>query len=157
MRKATLFILLLMGFATACGADKTPNAPDAGGLNLTGAWVGPIVVDNTEARMSWNLTQINQVVNGPVTVLLSNGIVLMNGFLTSTLSGMTLTYTISVGNGGVPSRPACAGQRRRPIPTRSFRRRSSTPSPRTTTRYRASRESRAPRSTSTRVICARGC
>ncbi len=110
MRKAILVALLLLGFTTACGADKTPNAPDAGGLNLTGAWVGPIVVDNTETRMSWNLTQVNQVVNGPVTIVLSNGIVLMNGFLTSTLSGMTLTYTISVGNGGVPSRPACAGQ-----------------------------------------------
>src|SRR5436190_19979230 len=113
MWKAALIAPLLLGFlgfSTACGADKTPNAPDAGGLNLTGAWVGPIVVDNTETRMSWNLTQVNQVVNGPVTVVLSNGIVLMNGFLTSTLSGMTLTYTISVGTGGVPSRPACAGQ-----------------------------------------------
>ena len=60
--------------------------------------------------MSWNLTQLNDVVTGPVTVLLSNGIVLLNGFLNGTLSGMTLTYTISVGNGGVPSRPTCAGQ-----------------------------------------------
>jgi hypothetical protein len=60
--------------------------------------------------MSWALTQVNDVVSGPATVLLSNGTVLLNGFLTGTLSGMTLSYTISVGNGGVPSRPTCAGQ-----------------------------------------------
>ena len=39
-----------------------------------------------------------------------NGIVLLNGFLTGTLSGTTLAYSISVGNGGVPTRPTCAGQ-----------------------------------------------
>jgi hypothetical protein len=96
--------------ASACSADKTPNAPEASGLNLTATWSGPIVVGDVEARMSWNLAQLNNVVTGPATVLLSNGIVLMNGFLTGTVSGMTLSYTISVGNGGVPTRPTCAGQ-----------------------------------------------
>ena len=110
MRKTANLALVLLGLTIGCSADKTPTAPDAGGLNLTGTWNGPIVVDTTEARMSWNLTQLNGVVSGPVTVLLPNGIVLMNGFLNGTISGMTLTYTISVGNGGVPSRPTCAGQ-----------------------------------------------
>ena len=109
MRKATLVVLLL-GFASACSSEKTPNAPDAAGLNLTGTWAGPIVVDGVEARMSWNLTQVNQVVTGPVTITLPSGTVLLNGFLTSTLSGMSLPYAISVGNGGVPTRPTCAGQ-----------------------------------------------
>ena len=110
MRKTSIIVLVLLGLTIGCSAEKTPNAPDAGGLNLTGTWTGPIVVDTAEARMSWNLTHLSQVVTGPVTVLLSNGIVLMNGFLNGTLSGMTVTYTISVGNGGVPTRPACAGQ-----------------------------------------------
>jgi len=110
MRTAPLITWFLLGFAVACGSEKTPNAPEAGGLNLTGTWNGPIVVENAEARMSWNLTQLNNVVSGPVTVLRPNGIVLMNAFLNGTLSGMTLPYTISVGNGGVPSRPNCAGQ-----------------------------------------------
>ena len=101
---------ILLGLTIGCSAEKSASAPDAGGLNLTGTWTGPIMVDTTEARMSWTLTQLNDVVTGPVTVLLSNGIVLLNGFLNGTLSGMTLTYTISVGNGGVPSRPTCAGQ-----------------------------------------------
>ena len=109
MRGSTLALVLLAS-AIACSADKTPNAPEAGGLNLTATWAGPIVVGDTEARMSWNLTQVNSVVTGPATVLLSNGIVLLNGFLTGTLTGQTLSYTIAVGNGGVPSRPTCAGQ-----------------------------------------------
>ncbi len=89
MRKTARIALVLLGLTVGCSADKTPTAPEAGGLNLTGTWNGPIVVDTTEARMSWNLTQLNGVVSGPVTVLLPNGIVLMNGFLNGTISGMT--------------------------------------------------------------------
>ena len=110
MRKGMLAALVLLAMSSACSAEKTPAAPDAGGLNLTATWAGPITVADTEARMSWNLAQVNSVVSGPATVLLANGIVLLNGFLTGTLSGTTLLYTISVGNGGVPSRPTCAGQ-----------------------------------------------
>src|SRR6202011_4317050 len=99
-----------LGVPRACPAENTPAAPQAGGLNLTATWTGPIIVEKNEARMSWALTQVNDVVSGPATILLSNGTVLLNGFLTGTLSGMTLSYTISVGDGGVPSRPACAGQ-----------------------------------------------
>jgi hypothetical protein len=110
MRKTATVAVVLLGLVMGCSADKSPTAPQAGGLNLTGTWNGPIVVDTNEARMSWNLTQVNAVVSGPVLVVLPNGIVLLNGFLNGTLAGMSLTYTISVGNGGVPSRPTCAGQ-----------------------------------------------
>jgi len=110
MRKTATVAVVLLGLVMGCSADKSPTAPQAGGLNLTGTWNGPIVVDTSEARMSWNLTQVNDVVSGPVLVLLPNGIVLLNGFLNGTLAGMSLTYTISVGNGGVPTRPTCVGQ-----------------------------------------------
>jgi len=108
MRNAA--VIALLGFLSACSSEKTPTAPNGPGLNLTGVWAGPIVVESTEARMSWNLAQVNDVVSGPVTIALPNGIVLLNGFLTGTLSGTMLSYTISVGNGGVPTRPTCAGQ-----------------------------------------------
>ena len=110
MRHISIAAMILLGLAPACSADKTPSGPGASGLNLTAKWSGPLVVSDTEARMSWDLTQVSDVVTGPVTILLSNGIVLLNGFLTGTVSGMALPYTISVGNGGVPSRPTCAGQ-----------------------------------------------
>jgi hypothetical protein len=61
--------------------------------------------------MTWTLTQADATnVTGPVTVGLTSGTVLMNGFLTGTLSGSSLTYTISVGPGGIPTQPTCVGQ-----------------------------------------------
>lgn len=62
------------------------------------------------APMSWTLTQSGTTVTGPVLVTLPNGIVLLNGFLNGTLSGNSLTYTISVGPGAIPTQPSCAGQ-----------------------------------------------
>jgi hypothetical protein len=108
MRRATLVGLMVL--TTACASDKTATAPEPASASLTATWAGPIVVDGTEARMTWTLTQVNQAVTGPVAILLPSGTVLLNGFLSGTLSGTALSYTISVGTGGVPSRPTCAGQ-----------------------------------------------
>ena len=63
-----------------------------------------------DAELIWQLTQAQDAVSGPVTLTVASGTVLLNGFLTGTLSGSSLAYTISVGAGGVPSRPTCAGQ-----------------------------------------------
>ena len=60
--------------------------------------------------MTWTLTQTGTAVTGPVLVGLSNGVILLNGFLTGTMAGPSLTYTITVGPGGVPNQPACTGQ-----------------------------------------------
>jgi len=65
--------------------------------------------------MSWVFTQTGTTASGPVTVSLPNGIVLMNGLLTGTVSNATstaatLAYTIAVGAGGIPAQPACSGQ-----------------------------------------------
>jgi hypothetical protein len=110
MRKVWLAMLVLLTCGSACSTEKSPGTPDAGGLNLSGTWKGPIEVEAEEARMSWELTQVNGTVTGPVTVVLPNGIVLLNGSLTGSVAGMTLPYTITVSNGGVPSRPTCIGQ-----------------------------------------------
>jgi hypothetical protein len=60
--------------------------------------------------MTWTLTQTNGAVTGPVLVALPTGTVLLNGFLTGTLAGSTLTYTIAVGPGAIPAQPQCVGQ-----------------------------------------------
>ncbi|HEY7944047.1 MAG TPA: hypothetical protein VIH15_06065 [Casimicrobiaceae bacterium] len=60
--------------------------------------------------MTWTLAQSNSDVSGPVLIALPNGIVLLNGSLTGTVAGSTLSYTIAVGAGGIPAQPQCVGQ-----------------------------------------------
>jgi len=67
-------------------------------------------LQGTSSEMAWTLTQNGTTVTGPVLVRLPNGIVLLNGVLTGTMTGSALQYTISVGPGGIPSQPACVGQ-----------------------------------------------
>ena len=104
-----LAVLLGLG-VTGCTSSSTPSTPSQS-INLTGTWTGNLTVQGTAVRMTWTLTQADATnVNGPVTVGLASGTVLMNGFLTGTLSGPSLTYTISVGPGGIPTQPTCVGQ-----------------------------------------------
>jgi hypothetical protein len=110
MRRALVLAALLGLVTMGCTSSSTLSTPTQG-INLTGTWSGNLTVQGTAVRMTWTLTQADATnVTGPVTLALSSGTVLMNGFLTGTLSGTTLTYTISVGPGGIPTQPTCAGQ-----------------------------------------------
>lgn len=103
-------LLLIAALAAACGS-KSPATPTTPTLNLSGTWSGDVLVDGTAARMVWTLSQSNSTdVSGPVLMALPSGTVLLNGFLTGTLAGSALTYTISVGPGGIPTSPSCVGQ-----------------------------------------------
>lgn len=106
----TVVAVALILMSAACTTQKSPTEPGLTVPNLTGTWSGDLPVQGTPARMSWSLTQTNNVVTGPVLVLLPTGIVLMNGTLNGTLTGSTLTYTIAILPGGIPSLPACSGQ-----------------------------------------------
>ena len=84
-------------------------------MTVDGTWHTDVSVSGQTARMSWALTQSGTSASGPVTVALANGIVLMNGVLTGTVSNATATaatlaYTIAVGAGGIPAQPTCSGQ-----------------------------------------------
>jgi len=95
----------------ACGdKDQTPTTPTPQTTNVAGTWNGQVSALGTAARMTWTLSQTGTSVNGPVLLSLSSGLVLMNGFLTGSVSGTTLTYLISVGPGGIPLQPSCTGQ-----------------------------------------------
>jgi hypothetical protein len=95
--------------STSSGTSTTPTTPTTA-LDLTGTWRGNFPLQGVASEMIWTLTQTGMAVSGPVLVRLPDGIVLLNGFLTGTLSGTTLNYTISVGQQGIPSQPTCAGQ-----------------------------------------------
>ena len=104
-------ILGLVLAVSLIACDKSSPTTPTQSTNLTGTWSGSVVVEGATARMVWTLTQSNgSDVSGPVLFGLSNGTVLLNGFLTGTLSGSVLTYTISVGPGGIPLSPSCVGQ-----------------------------------------------
>ena len=60
--------------------------------------------------MSWVLAQGTDTVAGPVLILMPTGVVLVNGTLSGTVSGSTLTYTIDIAPGGIPSQTGCSGQ-----------------------------------------------
>jgi len=111
MRNRLLAFVLAcsVAWASGCSSSKSTTAPSPD-IDLNGTWRGQFAVPGATAPMTWTLMQTGTAVSGPVLVTLPNGIVLLNGFLTGTLSGTTLPYTISVGPGGIPSQPSCAGQ-----------------------------------------------
>jgi hypothetical protein len=109
MQRAILALALALCVA-ACD-DSPPGTPTPQTVNLTGTWSGDVSVPGASAVMSWVLTHSSDTdVSGPVTISLPNGIVLLNGFLTGTISGSVLTYSISVGPSGIPLSPTCVGQ-----------------------------------------------
>ena len=94
----------------ACSNDSSSGPSTPSTLNLAGTWTGSVTFQGVTAQMSWMLSESGTSVSGPVLVALSSGTVLLNGSLTGTISGSTLTYTISVAADGIPSRPTCTGQ-----------------------------------------------
>jgi len=108
--RSLLFGVLAMLACSGC-SDKSTVGPSVAN-DLTGTWRGTFVLAGASEPMTWMLTQVGSGVSGSVLVAQPNGIVLMNGSLVGTLTGSTLDYTISVGQGAIPSQPACAGQLR---------------------------------------------
>lgn len=106
MRRWIVAAALLL--AAGCSSNSTSPSPPP--LNVTGTWVGTVTFEGISARMTWVLTQTGPNVTGPATVAIPDGTVLLNGALTGTLTGTSLDYTIAVANGGIPQKPACAGQ-----------------------------------------------
>lgn len=110
MHRGLLTLCLCLALSSAC-SDKSPSTPTTPQpTDLSGTWSGGLTVEGAAARMTWTLTQNNAGVTGPVLVGLPSGTVLLNGSLTGTLAGSTLTYTIAVGAGGIPAQPQCVGQ-----------------------------------------------
>jgi hypothetical protein len=107
--KSALAALILSCLA-ACSETTTPNTPSTPAASFAGTWTGDLVLQTATTRMTWTLSQSGSTVTGPVIVGLPTGVVLLNGTLNGTAATATLTYTISVQPGGIPSQPACSGQ-----------------------------------------------
>ena len=59
-------------------------------------------------RVTWTLTQSGANVSGPV-IVADSGFPVVNGSLTGTVSGSTLTYSINIPAGGIAISPTCTG------------------------------------------------
>ena len=110
-----LLSAILISFAiglSSCGNSSTsaPTGPSA--INLTGTWSGAFVVQGSAATMTWTLTEAtgSASVAGPIFLALPDGTVLLNGTLSGTLSGTTLTFVVDVAAGQIVSQPSCTGQ-----------------------------------------------
>jgi hypothetical protein len=111
MRRGFIAVVLasVVALAACSNNDSAPTTPSQP-TNVSGTWTGDVSVLGNATRMTWTLSQSGTTVNGPVLLSLPTGTVLMNGFLTGSISGTTLTYLISVAQGGIPLQPSCAGQ-----------------------------------------------
>lgn len=111
MRRSLFAVCFCLALLSACSSDMAPAVPTTTQQgDLSGNWSGGLTVGGAAARMTWTLSQSNANVTGPVLVGLPNGVVLLNGLLTGTVAGSTLTYTILVSPGGIPTQPQCVGQ-----------------------------------------------
>jgi len=110
MRKRWGVILSVAVIAAACGRQDVGPSVSTEPMNVSGAWVGNVITAGVPALMTWTLTQSGTNVAGQTLVLLSTGTVLLNGTFSGTVAGQTLTYTISIASGGIPSQPQCTGQ-----------------------------------------------
>jgi hypothetical protein len=110
LRSVVSIVTLMAVAGVGCSSIQSSATPPSQATDLTGTWRGNFAVQAVTSEMVWTLTQSGASVSGPVLVRLPNGVVLLNGFLTGTLSGSSLAYTISVGQQGIPTQPACAGQ-----------------------------------------------
>ena len=109
MRSTLAIGLLCVSLLTACKGTTGPTSISQG-IDLTGTWSGDITVQGLSARMTWTLTQTSTSVIGPAVIVLPNGVVLLNGTVNGTLANSTLTYTITIVAGGIPTQPSCSGQ-----------------------------------------------
>jgi hypothetical protein len=110
MTRVISALLLAAALTSSCTGttSMTPNLSET--PNVTGTWSGNLSVDTTTARMVWTLSQTSTHVTGSALLALPTGTVLLNGVITGELVGSTLTYTIAIGPGAIPSQPTCTGE-----------------------------------------------
>ena len=114
MRPALLTCVgcLALTWAACSNAPTSPPSTIVSTIDLTGSWSGDLTVQGSPALMRWTLAEPagGTAVSGSALVSMPDGFVLLNGVLTGSIDGSTLTFSITVGAGGIPSQPACSGR-----------------------------------------------
>jgi hypothetical protein len=106
LKRACLSVFLLA--AMACGSSTTTSPTSTTpAVNLTGTYSGNASDSSGPGRMTWVLTQSGTNVSGTMTGATPLGTVQFRGNISGALSGTTLTFTISIPQGGVSAFPNC--------------------------------------------------
>jgi len=81
------------------GGGSTPTAPTTS-VNLTGTFAGNATDSSGSGRFTWQLTQFGSTVSGPISFTAPERGITGNGSITGTLFGTTLTFSITIPEGG---------------------------------------------------------
>lgn len=111
MRCRLMALILLAALAAACDDSSTPariTGPGSGTLQLAGTWTGSGADSTRQMSMTWRLTQSDGNVTGTFSATTPVGAPIYTaGAVSGTLSGATLTFTITVPGGAVEGNPDC--------------------------------------------------
>jgi hypothetical protein len=101
--------------AASCGGSSSsgpsptpaPTAPSVPAITLTGTYAGNAIDSSGPGTMTWRITQTGTAISGIAdagTPLDGNA---FHGSVTGTLTGSSLTFTLTVPAGGVNGQPTC--------------------------------------------------
>jgi hypothetical protein len=110
--RAASWVMCLLALAllqSACGGADSPSAPSAetADISLSGVFSGSGSDSSGPGQMTWTISQSRTTVSGPFVAKTKFGSVTFTGTASGSLSGTTLTFTVTVPTGGVTGLPTC--------------------------------------------------
>ena len=98
-------VALLAGLAVAaCGGSSSgptsPSPTPATGATMSGTWAGTSADSTGQEEMSWTVTQTGNSVTGTMSFRDTGRNMMGNGSMQGTINGSTVSFHMSVPNGG---------------------------------------------------------
>jgi hypothetical protein len=97
------FALLAGLVASGCGGSSSPVSPSASSANpstMTGVWSGTSADSTGQEKMGWTVTQNGNTMTGTMNFSDTGRNMMGNGSMQGTINGSSVTFHMSVPNGG---------------------------------------------------------
>jgi hypothetical protein len=109
-RSVAVMLALLALVSVSCG--RSPNAPQASSIDLSGSWSGVVGAGSgggRALRLTWSATQTGGTVSGPATLSTSPAVsdLTFTGTLSGVVTGTQLSLTYVAPAGSVSGAPEC--------------------------------------------------
>ena len=109
MNQRVFILVLILTWTAGCGGGgSSPTSPSTPALNLTGTFSGSASDSSGPGQLTWRLTQTGTSVAGSVSLVALPSGITGTGSVAGTLTGTTLTFTMTIPRGGIPARPTCS-------------------------------------------------